>query len=174
MSEIVSRARIAGAFPKSVCTSVNEVLCHGIPDSRALRNGDIINIDVTVFLEVPHSPALLHGHSVLSCWGPGRAGHCLLGTAPASRHCKCLRPVYQCLPALQGYHGDTSAMFMVGEVSPEARRISDVTRQCMDAGIAQCRPGAPVRNIGKVRAQLGALHRPHEPSGAAPPQYRQF
>ena len=41
-----------GRFPKSVCTSVNECICHGIPDSRALRDGDIVNIDVTVFLEV--------------------------------------------------------------------------------------------------------------------------
>ena len=44
--------RCAGAFPKSVCTSVNEVLCHGIPDSRQLRDGDIINVDVTVYLDV--------------------------------------------------------------------------------------------------------------------------
>jgi methionyl aminopeptidase len=45
-----------GRFPKSVCTSVNECICHGIPDSRALRNGDIINIDVTVYLDVSVAP----------------------------------------------------------------------------------------------------------------------
>lgn len=54
---------LAGKFPKSVCTSVNEVVCHGIPDSRPLQDGDIINIDVTVYLDVrqdlacPHLPS---------------------------------------------------------------------------------------------------------------------
>ena len=46
-----------GRFPKSVCTSVNECICHGIPDSRALRDGDIVNIDVTVFLDVSRTRA---------------------------------------------------------------------------------------------------------------------
>ena len=49
----------AGGFPKSVCTSVNECLCHGIPDSRELRDGDTINIDVTVYLNVRPQPSLL-------------------------------------------------------------------------------------------------------------------
>ena len=48
----MSRAGTAGGFPKSVCTSINEVMCHGIPDSRPLQEGDIVNIDVTVFLNV--------------------------------------------------------------------------------------------------------------------------
>ena len=47
-----ARVLAAGGFPKSVCTSVNEVMCHGIPDARQLQKGDIINIDVTVYLNV--------------------------------------------------------------------------------------------------------------------------
>ncbi|KAI8476439.1 MAG: methionine aminopeptidase [Monoraphidium minutum] len=98
-----------GKFPKSVCTSVNEVLCHGIPDSRALRDGDIINIDVTVYLN--------------------------------------------------GYHGDTSAMFYVGEPSPVARRLCDATREALDAAIKVCGPDAPIRNIGDAVATVAKKHK---------------
>lgn len=56
----VSAACTTGKFPKSVCTSVNECICHGIPDSRPLVNGDIINIDVTVYLNVRAKPKLPH------------------------------------------------------------------------------------------------------------------
>lgn len=86
-------------FPKSICTSVNHVVCHGIPsETKRLRNGDIVNIDVTVISE--------------------------------------------------GYHGDTSKMFCVGEPGILARRLVDITQQCLYRGIAQVRPGATLGDIG--------------------------
>ena len=85
-------------FPKSLCTSVNEVICHGIPDDRALVDGDIVNLDVTIYLD--------------------------------------------------GVHGDTNATFLVGEVDEESRRLVDVTRECMLAGIAAVRPGRPISDLG--------------------------
>ncbi|KAH7839458.1 hypothetical protein Vadar_004406 [Vaccinium darrowii] len=89
-----------GGFPKSVCTSVNECVCHGIPDSRQLQDGDIINIDVTVYLN--------------------------------------------------GYHGDTSKTFLCGNnVSDNAKRLVEVTEECLHKGIAVCKDGALFRKIGK-------------------------
>ena len=85
-------------YPKSVCTSVNHQVCHGIPGDRVLKNGDIVNIDVTVIKD--------------------------------------------------GYHGDTSRMFYVGEPSIAARRLCEVTYDCMWLGIAQVRPGAHLGDIG--------------------------
>jgi methionyl aminopeptidase len=85
-------------FPKSCCTSVNEVVCHGIPSERVLRDGDIINVDVTHIYE--------------------------------------------------GFHGDTSATFFVGTPSPEARHVTEVSRKCLELGIAQVRPGARLGDIG--------------------------
>jgi len=85
-------------YPKSVCTSVNHQVCHGIPGERALKNGDIVNIDVTVIKD--------------------------------------------------GFHGDTSRMFLVGETSIAARRLCQVTWECMWVGIEQVRPGATVGDIG--------------------------
>ncbi len=86
-------------FPKSICTSVNEVVCHGIPDAKQiLRDGDIINIDVT--------------------------------------------------PILNGYHGDTSRTFLVGEVSPQAKRLVEVTQESMYRGIQAVKPGARIGDIG--------------------------
>ncbi|MDX6246490.1 MAG: methionyl aminopeptidase [Frankiales bacterium] len=90
-------------FPKSLCTSVNEVICHGIPDSTRLREGDIVNCDVTIYLD--------------------------------------------------GVHGDTNATFCVGEVDPETARLVQVTRECLDLGIAAVRPGAEVRSIGAAIQQ---------------------
>ncbi len=87
-------------FPKSVCTSVNEVICHGIPDSRPLAAGDIVNIDVTVYLD--------------------------------------------------GVHGDTSAMFGVGEVDDESRRLVRGTLRALEAAIEAVAPGVPVSAIGKA------------------------
>ncbi|GAC1440502.1 MAG: type I methionyl aminopeptidase [Mycobacteriales bacterium] len=87
-------------FPKSLCTSVNEVICHGIPDSTVLNDGDIVNCDVTIFLG--------------------------------------------------GVHGDTNATFLVGDVDAETRRLVDVTRECLNVGIAAVRPGNRVRDIGKA------------------------
>jgi methionyl aminopeptidase len=85
-------------FPKSCCTSVNEVICHGIPSDRILRIGDIINVDVTHIYE--------------------------------------------------GFHGDTSATFYVGEVSDSARHVTEVSRRCLQLGIDQVRPGARLGDIG--------------------------
>jgi methionyl aminopeptidase len=87
-------------FPKSLCTSVNEVICHGIPDSSELRDGDIVNCDVTIYLN--------------------------------------------------GVHGDTNATFLVGDVDEESRRLVEVTRECLDLGIAAVRPGAQLRDIGRA------------------------
>lgn len=92
-------------FPAAVCTSRNDVVCHGIPSPHErLEPGDIINIDVTTNVD--------------------------------------------------GYHGDTSAMFLVGDVSPEARRIVDVARRCRDAGIAVIREGARLGDIGAAIEEL--------------------
>lgn len=85
-------------FPKSICTSINNVVCHGIPDDKKLKNGDIINIDVTVILN--------------------------------------------------GWHGDTSRTFFVGEVPIKAKRLTRVTYECMMLGIAQVKPGARLGDIG--------------------------
>jgi methionyl aminopeptidase len=86
-------------FPKSICTSVNEVVCHGIPNAKQiLKSGDIINIDVT--------------------------------------------------PLLEGYHGDTSKTFWLGEPSPLARQLVEVTEECMMRGIAAVKPGARIGDIG--------------------------
>jgi len=85
-------------FPKSLCTSINEVVCHGIPGETALKEGDIINVDVT--------------------------------------------------PILNGYYGDTSRMYLVGGVSPEAEKLCRITKECMELGIAQVRPGGTVGDIG--------------------------
>ena len=86
-------------FPKSICTSVNHVVCHGIPGDKRLREGDIINIDVTVILD--------------------------------------------------GWHGDTSRMYLVGEKIPvKARRLVDVTYDAMMAGIAMIKPGNRLGDIG--------------------------
>nr|XP_061795561.1 methionine aminopeptidase 1D, mitochondrial-like [Nerophis lumbriciformis] len=93
-----------GGFPKSVCTSVNNVVCHGIPDSRPLRDGDIINIDVTVYLD--------------------------------------------------GYHGDTSETFLVGEVDEVGRRLVETARRCRDEAIAACKPGAQLCVIGNTISEI--------------------
>jgi methionyl aminopeptidase len=85
-------------YPKSVCISLNEVVCHGIPGDRKLKDGDILNIDVTTFLD--------------------------------------------------GFHGDTSDMFTVGEISDEALRLIRVTRECLWLGIEEVAPGRHLGNIG--------------------------
>lgn len=86
-------------FPKSICTSVNEVVCHGIPNAKQiLKDGDIINIDVT--------------------------------------------------PLVDGYHGDTSRTFWVGEPSPVAKKLVEVTEECLRRGIAVVKPGAKIGDIG--------------------------
>jgi methionyl aminopeptidase len=85
-------------FPKSICTSVNHVVCHGIPSDRMLKNGDIVNVDITVIKD--------------------------------------------------GYHGDTSRMFFVGEPSIIAERLSRVAFEGMWRGIRAIQPGARLGDIG--------------------------
>ena len=97
-------------FPKSICTSVNHVVCHGIPSpKKVLKRGDVMNIDVTVIKD--------------------------------------------------GYHGDTSKMFCVGEVSVLARRLVEVTQECLYAGIRAVRPGAHLGDIGYAIARHARAHR---------------
>lgn len=88
-------------FPKSVCTSINEVVCHGIPEARALKDGDIVNVDVTCTL-----------------------------------------------PEDNGFFGDTSVTFYVGEPSPGAIHVTEVARQALELGIAAVRPGGRFGDIG--------------------------
>ncbi|PSO80482.1 MAG: type I methionyl aminopeptidase [Cyanobacteria bacterium QS_4_48_99] len=86
-------------FPKSICTSVNEVVCHGIPNGKQiLKDGDIMNIDVT--------------------------------------------------PILDGYHGDTSRTFFVGTPSARAKKLVEVTEECLMKGIAAVKPGGRIGDIG--------------------------
>ena len=85
-------------FPKSICTSVNHVVCHGIPGAKKLKKGDILNIDITVIKD--------------------------------------------------GYHGDTSKMFFVGEPAVRARRLVEVTYECMAIGIRMVKPGVRLGDIG--------------------------
>lgn len=86
-------------FPKSICTSVNQVICHGIPnEKKILRNGDILNIDVTVIKD--------------------------------------------------GWFGDTSRMFFIGEPAPHAKRLVEITRECLYKGIEAVKPGAHLGDIG--------------------------
>ncbi len=96
-------------FPKSICTSVNHVVCHGIPGDRVLKNGDILNIDVTVILDE--------------------------------------------------WHGDSSRMFLVGEVSKKARRLVDVTYEAMMRGIAAVRPGVRSGAVGHAIQTYVEKHR---------------
>jgi len=85
-------------FPKSICTSVNHQVCHGIPGSKILKDGDIVNIDITVIKD--------------------------------------------------GFHGDTSKMFTVGQPSILARRLIDVTHKALWTGIGMVRPGCRLGDIG--------------------------
>jgi methionyl aminopeptidase len=97
-------------FPKSICTSVNHVVCHGIPGERRLSEGDILNIDVT--------------------------------------------------PILDGWHGDTSRMFFIGERVPiKARRLVEVTYEAMMRGIAVIRPGVHIGAIGSAIQRYAESHR---------------
>ncbi len=85
-------------YPKSICTSINHQVCHGVPGDKILKNGDILNIDVT--------------------------------------------------PIKNGYHGDTSRMYYVGEPSIQARRLCEITYQSMWRGIRTVKPGAHLGDIG--------------------------
>ena len=85
-------------YPRSICTSINQQICHGVPGDKQLKNGDIVNIDVTVIKD--------------------------------------------------GWHGDTSRMFYVGEVAPHAKRLCEITYQAMWHGIKMVRPGVLLGDIG--------------------------
>jgi methionyl aminopeptidase len=87
-----------GGFPASICTSPNEVICHGIPGDYVLKDGDILNIDVTTILD--------------------------------------------------GYFGDTCKMYVIGEVSEEAEKLMEVTRECLKIGMKEVYPGNRFGNIG--------------------------
>src|SRR3954467_8630865 len=101
-------------YPKSICTSVNHQVCHGIPGERVLKTGDILNIDITVIKD--------------------------------------------------GFHGDSSRMFFVGEPSIQAKRLVDVTHECMWLGIRQVRPGARLGDVGS--AIQAPAHQPGFSGGA--------
>ena len=110
--------REAGAVPAtlgyrgythSCCTSINQVVCHGIPAAKPLRDGDIINIDVT--------------------------------------------------PILDGWHGDSSRMYLVGDVGIKARRLVDVTYECLMIGLEQARPGNRLGDISAAIQQHAEKHR---------------
>jgi methionyl aminopeptidase len=87
-------------YPKSICTSVNHQVCHGVPGDKQLKNGDIVNLDITTIKN--------------------------------------------------GYHGDTSRMYQVGEVSIQAKRLCEVTFECLWLGIAQVKAGARLGDIGEA------------------------
>ncbi|MFP4061206.1 MAG: type I methionyl aminopeptidase [Halochromatium sp.] len=96
-------------FPRSICTSVNNQVCHGIPGNKRLKKGDIVNIDITVIKD--------------------------------------------------GFHGDTSKMFCVGEPTVLARRLVDITQQAMRIGIAAAGPGATLGDIGHAIQTFVERHR---------------
>ena len=87
-------------FPKSCCTSINEVICHGIPDDTLLQDGDIMNVDITAFKD--------------------------------------------------GFHGDSNATFLIGEVSSDVADLVERTREALDRAIAVVMPGRPINVIGRT------------------------
>ena len=90
-------------YPKSICTSVNHQVCHGVPGDKKLKVGDVVNLDITVIKD--------------------------------------------------GWHGDTSRMYAVGETSIQARRLTEITYECMWKGIEQVRPGGHFGDIGQAIQQ---------------------
>ncbi len=96
-------------FPKSICTSINHVVCHGIPGNKKLRKGDMLNIDITVIKD--------------------------------------------------GYHGDTSKIFFIGEASVAAQRLARISHECMRIGIDMVRPGVQLGDIGHaIQAHAESNH----------------
>lgn len=91
-------------FPKSCCTSINEVICHGIPSDRVLKDGDIVNVDLTTIVD--------------------------------------------------GWHGDSSETFLIGDVSDEARAVTQCAFDCLYAGIDALQPGCKVAEIGEAIVEL--------------------
>uniref|UniRef100_A0A803KV61 Peptidase M24 domain-containing protein n=1 Tax=Chenopodium quinoa TaxID=63459 RepID=A0A803KV61_CHEQI len=139
-----------GGFPKSVCTSVNECMCHGIPDSRQLQDGDIINIDVTVYLNVPSCLLMFTDLiSVLIDW---------LKLTSFSSVTDGLLFVKSNIRVSQGYHGDTSKTYLCGNVNDAMKRLVKVTQECLEKGIAVCKDGASFRKIGKTISEHAEKH----------------
>ncbi len=95
-------------FPKSICTSINHVVCHGIPGDKLLKKGDIVNVDITVIKD--------------------------------------------------GYHGDTSQMFFVGEPSVKAKRLVEIARECLLVGIRMVKPGIKLGDIGAAIQKHAETH----------------
>jgi len=95
-------------FPKSICTSLNHQVCHGIPGDRRLKAGDMLNIDITVIKD--------------------------------------------------GFHGDTSKIFFVGEPSVIAKRLAGITYECMKTGIQMVRPGTQLGDIGHAIQKHAEAH----------------
>ena len=87
-------------YPKSICTSINHQVCHGVPGDRVLKSGDIVNLDITTIKD--------------------------------------------------GYHGDTSRMFLVGDASIQAKRLCEITFECLWLGISVVRPGGYLGDIGAI------------------------
>jgi len=96
-------------FTHSCCTSINHVVCHGIPGTKVLREGDIVNIDVTTIVD--------------------------------------------------GWHGDTSRMYLLGDVPIKARRLVDVTHECLMLGIEQARPGNRMGDVANAIQRHAEKHR---------------
>jgi methionyl aminopeptidase len=96
-------------FPKSICTSINHVVCHGIPGSKILKDGDIINIDVTVIKD--------------------------------------------------GYHGDTSKMFLIGKPNIKAQNLVKIAHDCLWIGIDKVKPGVQLGDIGHAIQSYAEAHR---------------
>jgi methionyl aminopeptidase len=119
LDDIVRRMTIEGGgvpatlgyrgYTHSCCTSINNVICHGIPGDRELKDGDIVNIDVT--------------------------------------------------PIVEGWHGDTSRMYIAGEAPIKAKRLVEVTYECLMLGIEQARPGNTLGDIGYVIQRHAERHR---------------
>jgi methionyl aminopeptidase len=119
IDDIVHRMTIEGGgvpatlgyrgYTKSCCTSINHVVCHGIPGDKVLKDGDIINVDVT--------------------------------------------------PILDGWHGDTSRMYFVGDVALKARRLVDVTYECLMLGLEQAKPGNRLGDISHAIQSHAEKHR---------------
>lgn len=96
-------------YRKSICTSINHVVCHGIPDDKPLRSGDIVNIDVTLIVD--------------------------------------------------GWHGDSSRMYLIGDVPRRAERLVEVTHECLMLGVAACKPGATTGDIGAAIQEFAERER---------------
>jgi methionyl aminopeptidase len=95
-------------YPKSICTSINEIVCHGIPDNTVLREGDIVNIDLTTIVN--------------------------------------------------GWHGDSSETFLIGDVSPDARRVVQVAFDSLYVGIQAIQPYGKITDIGRAIERYARMH----------------